>query len=358
MLRRVAAIDCGTNSIRLLIQDRSPDADSDRPSDEEAAINASRPPVEEAAKRPSRNQGRATDLVRRADVVRLGQDVDKTGQFASEALERVFAQCRLYAELLTEHRVPGDNVRFVATSASRDVSNRQAFFDGVRSILGVTPDVVSGAEEARLSFVGATSALPTASQGGPPPAEPHLVVDLGGGSTELVLGTAAPEAALSMDVGSVRLAERYFRSDPPSASEVEAARADVAACLEVALGAVPLGEARTLIGVAGTITSITAMCLGLERYDRAAVGGAVLPVGVILAKCAELLTMNRVQRAAIPTLQPGRVDVISAGALVWSAVIERVVAESGGAITQVVTSEHDILDGIAASVYPAAPARR
>ena len=311
---RVAAVDCGTNSIRLLVAD----------------VDAA---------------GNLTELDRRMEVVRLGQGVDRTGELAPEALERTLAATRQYATAIKA--AGAQRVRFVATSATRDARNRDAFFDGVRDALGVDVEVISGHEEAELSFRGATSGVAGAHAG------PYLVVDLGGGSTELVLGTDAVDASISMDVGSVRMTERHLHSDPPSAAEIEAARADVRAHLDDAVRAVPLGSTTTLVGLAGSITTVTAHALGLTEYRRERVHGARLPVETVLASCAALLAAPRAERTAMGFLHPGRVDVIAAGALVWSEVIQRVVADvraAGGSLTHVVTSEHDILDGIALSM--------
>jgi len=310
---RVAAIDCGTNTIRLLV------ADADG--------------------------GTLHEVTREAVITRLGQGVDRSGELAPEALERTLAQTRRYAARCDELGVAA--VRFVATSATRDARNRDAFAAGVRDALGVAPEVVSGQEEAALSFRGAVGVVGARHPG------PFLVVDLGGGSTELVLGDAAPRAALSMDVGSVRLTERHLHSDPPAPDEVAAAHADVAAALDAATAAVPLAETVTLVGLAGTITTITAHALGLARYDRVRVDGAELPVDDVLAACDDLLHRTRADRAALGFMQPGRVDVIGAGALVWHDVVARVrdaVAADGRRLGTVLTSEHDILDGIAWSV--------
>ena len=310
---RVAAIDCGTNSIRLLVADVAPD-------------------------------GSLTDLVRRMEVVRLGQGVDRTGELAPEALARTLEMTREYAATIAE--LGAERVRFVATSATRDARNRQEFVDGVREILGVEPEVVAGDEEAELSFAGATSVLGSAYDG------PFVVVDLGGGSTEIVLGTSTPDAAHSMDVGCVRMTERHLNDDPPSREQEDGARADVRAALDEAKRTVDLGQAVTLVGLAGSVTTVTAHALGLPAYDRDKINGAVLPVEEVLAACDSLVHMTRDERAALGFMHPGRVDVIAAGALVWSEVVARVrdeVAERGGALTSVVTSEHDILDGIALS---------
>ncbi|GAA4662773.1 exopolyphosphatase [Kineococcus glutinatus] len=311
--RRVAAVDCGTNSLRLLVADV-----------------------------PAR--GPARDVERWMRVVRLGEGVDRTGAFAPQALHRTLQAVDEVAATCRRHGVPlgAGSVRFVATSASRDVSNREELVAGVRERLGVEPEVVTGEEEAALSFAGATAGLR-----GRHPA-PFLVVDLGGGSTELVLGAQDVEAGRSVDVGSVRLTERHVRSDPPAPPEVAAARADVAAALEEVAAVVPLERTRTLVGVAGTVTTLTAAALDLPRYDPARIHGAVLPLRRVRAACDALLAMPRARRAALPYLHPGRVDVIAAGALVWGEVLDRVAAASG--VVEVVTSEHDILDGIASSL--------
>ena len=311
----MAAIDCGTNSIRLLVADVDPGA------------------------------GTLVDLHRSNEVVRLGQGVDRTGVLAPEALARTLAAARGYQAVCDDLGV--EAVRFVATSATRDARNRDEFVAGVRDALGVDPEVIAGDEEARLSFRGATGVLASRFDG------PFLVVDLGGGSTELVLGTDAPEAALSMDVGSVRLTERHLHDDPPTPAQVAAADADVHAALDAAAAVVPLGRTVTLVGLAGSVTTLTAHALRLDRYDRDRIDGAVLGVDDVLAACEDMLARTRDERAALPYLHPGRVDVIGAGALVWRDVVARVrdeVAAAGGALTQVVTSEHDILDGIAWSV--------
>ncbi|MDR1800202.1 MAG: Ppx/GppA family phosphatase, partial [Bifidobacteriaceae bacterium] len=282
---RAAGIDCGTNTIRLLIADCDPAA------------------------------GALTDITRLVEIVRLGQDVDRTGRFAPEALERTLDVVSRYAQLVRQAGVAA--IRFVATSATRDAANRDVFLDGVRAALGVEAQVVDGLEEAALSFAGALSGLKGQAVAGQPvhPA-PYLCVDLGGGSTELVLGTDRPEQAYSMDVGSVRITERHLRSDPPTAAEVAAAAADVDRALDVAARQVDLGRARTVVGLAGSITTIEAHSLGLERYDPAAVDGAVVGVDEALAACEALWRASRAERARMGFMHPGRVDVIGAGALV------------------------------------------
>jgi exopolyphosphatase/guanosine-5'-triphosphate,3'-diphosphate pyrophosphatase len=309
---RVAAYDCGTNSLRLLIAD-----------------------VE---------GGRLVDVVRELDVVRLGQGVDETGRFADDALERTFASAERFAALCREHGV--ERVRFAATSATRDASNREEFIRRITEIVGVAPEVISGDEEAALSFRGAASTAPTRDG-------LTLVVDLGGGSTELVLGADEPVAAFSMDIGSVRMTERHVRTDPPTFDEIEAVRTDVRTALEEALRTVDVAQAATVVGVAGTITTVTAHALGLERYDSTAIDGAELPLEAVLTACDELSIMPREDRASRAYIHPGRVDVIPAGAMVWAEVLRRVRTEGArldGGIATVVTSEHDILDGIALSL--------
>ncbi|NAZ77464.1 exopolyphosphatase [Kineococcus sp. T13] len=307
--RRVAALDCGTNSLRLLVADVDPEA------------------------------GTLVDLERTMTVVRLGQGVDRTGAFAPEALRRTFSAVESAAALVRRHGVEPGDVRFVATSASRDVSNREEFSEGVRARLGVAPEVVSGEEEAALSFAGATrDLLGTAGA-------PFLVVDLGGGSTELVLGAQDVEAARSLDMGSVRMTERHLSEDPPSAAQVAAARADVDALLDAAAADLPLARTRTLVGVAGSITTVTAAAVGLRAYEPGALHGVRLPLEAVRAACDRLLRATRAERAAMPFVHPGRVDVIGAGALVWHAVLDRVEAAAG--VREVVTSEHDVLDGTA-----------
>jgi exopolyphosphatase/guanosine-5'-triphosphate,3'-diphosphate pyrophosphatase len=308
---RVAAIDCGTNSIRLLIADLDPVA------------------------------GTLVDLDRRMDVVRLGQGVDRTGEIAPEAMARTLEVTARYAGLCAAAEVSA--VRFVATSASRDARNAGEFVAGVRAVLGVEPEVVAGSEEATLSFTGATGGLAAGHD------SPFLVVDLGGGSTEVVLGeSGSVEAALSVDIGCVRLTERHLRSDPPSTAELAAATTDIDAALDRVAEQVPLALARTLVGVAGTVTTITAHALGLPKYDPDLIHGATLPVAEVIAAGDDLIAMPRAARAALPYMHPGRVDVIGAGALIWRRLVERV---SGLApVTEVVASEHDILDGIAWSL--------
>jgi exopolyphosphatase/guanosine-5'-triphosphate,3'-diphosphate pyrophosphatase len=313
-MTRVAAIDCGTNSIRLLIADIDPDS------------------------------GTLTDLVRRMEIVRLGHGVDKTGVIAPDAMARTLAQAREYATRCSELGV--ERVRFVATSASRDARNAQEFVDGVRAAFaafGVSPDVVSGHEEASLSFRGATGDLRAKGIPGP-----YLMVDLGGGSTEFVRGTDDVEQAQSVDVGCVRMTERHLRDDPPTASQTEAAIADIEAAIDQAAEAVGFRGVSTLVGLAGSITTITAHALRLTSYQPDKIHLSQLPASQIIDACTSLLLMTRADRAALPFMHEGRADVIGAGGLVWRTVIERLERDAG--ITSVVTSEHDILDGIALSI--------
>lgn len=309
---RVAAIDCGTNSIRLLVAD-----------------------IEGAA---------LQDVERRMEIVRLGAGVDRTGVLDPEALQRTFAVIADYRARIRE--LGAEKVRFVATSATRDAANREVFVEGVREILGVEPEVISGQEEAELSFAGATSVAASP--------DPVLVVDIGGGSTELVLGAGGRVISqISLDVGSVRMRERHLKHDPPTAAEEAAARADVSSHLDRAAAVVDLGRTASLVGVAGTITSVTAEVLGLDRYRPEVVDGAVMRISEVEDACRWLLDATHAERSARGHMHPGRVDVIAAGALIWSEVLRRVVAEveaAGGSLETTTTSEHDILDGLALSL--------
>jgi exopolyphosphatase/guanosine-5'-triphosphate,3'-diphosphate pyrophosphatase len=313
-MTRVGAIDCGTNSIRLLIADIDPDS------------------------------GVLTDLVRRMEIVRLGHGVDKTGVIAADAMVRTLAQAREYATQCSDLDV--ERVRFVATSASRDARNAQEFVVGVRhafAAFGVAPDVVTGHEEASLSFHGATGDLRAKGIPGP-----YLMVDLGGGSTEFVRGTDDVQQAQSVDVGCVRMTERHLRSDPPTSKEIAAAVVDVEAAIDQAAEVVGFKGISTLVGLAGSITTITAHALRLRRYEPEKIHLSQLPAAQIIDACTSLLSMTRAERAGLPFMHAGRVDVIGAGGLVWSTIVRRL--QRDAAITQVVTSEHDILDGIALSI--------
>jgi exopolyphosphatase/guanosine-5'-triphosphate,3'-diphosphate pyrophosphatase len=307
---RVAAIDCGTNSIRLLIADLDPET------------------------------GRITDLDRRMIINRLGQGVDQTGRLHPDALERTFTACREYAALIAEHGVGPDRLRMVATSASRDAENAEEFTKGVREILGVEPVVVSGDEEARLSFTGATKELI-----GGPVKPPYLVFDLGGGSTEFVLGAEDVQAARSVDVGCVRMTERHFAgSELPTEDQIAAAKADILAGLDLAAEAVPLNTGASLVGLAGTVTTVAGIVLDLPEYQSERIHHSRMTLDQVREVTHRLLHSTHAERAAIPVMHPGRVDVIGAGALVLLEIMER----TGAA--EVLVSEHDILDGIAWSI--------
>ncbi|CAM3982816.1 Ppx/GppA phosphatase family protein [Smaragdicoccus niigatensis] len=312
--RRIAAVDCGTNSIRLLISDVL---------DGELL----------------------GDVHREMRVVRLGQGVDANGAFAPEAIDRTRTALRDYVGLMIEAGV--DAVRMVATSAARDASNRDEFFEMTRHELGrvvsgAVAEVISGDEEARLSFSGAVGQLDSADG-------PFVVTDLGGGSTELVLGDSdGVKAAYSADIGSVRITERTLPSDPPTAAEIEAARAFAAERLAEAFGRVPVEGAKTWVGVAGTITTLAALALELPAYDPQQVHLSRFDLSTIEALCARVVGMNHAERAAHAVIHPGRVDVIGGGAVITTVLAEEFARRS--AIDSLVVSEHDILDGIAMSI--------
>ncbi|MFE9245168.1 exopolyphosphatase [Nocardiopsis sp. NPDC006938] len=323
----VAAIDCGTNSIRLLI------ADVVFLGDDEVQV---------------------VDADRRMEIVRLGQGVDETGAFAPEALERTFEALRGYAEAIEAHGIElgPDTVRMVATSATRDAGNRQVFVDGVREILGVEPEVVTGLDEAELSFVGATAeleALAAEGEASEDLAPPFLVVDIGGGSTEFVLGGLDDDedlvrAALSVNVGCVRMSERHLRDDPPTKEQVEAATADIDAALDEVEKVVPLREAGSVVCVAGTATTVAGIALDLPEYDSERIHHTRVSAEDLERITGELLVSRHAERSEIGVMHPGRVDVIAAGALVLSRVLARTGADHFTA------SEHDILDGVAWSL--------
>ena len=303
LVTRVAAIDCGTNSIRLLI----------------AEPNGS---------------GGLRDLDRRLEIVRLGQGVDASGEFHADALQRTFAVVDQYAELIKKADVPVANVHFVATSAARDARNRDSFFAGIKQRLGVLPDVISGATEAHLSFVGALSRI--TAEG-----EPVLVMDIGGGSTELITGSAAGEmySATSLDIGSVRVTERFLKQNPVAAD-------DLALAIEyvddlVAGSGVDFASIGTWIGVAGTATTLAGVYLELEHYDREQVHGAVIPLPALYELLHRLARMTVEEIRALPSMHPGRADVITGGALIEARIAARM------KVGNLIVSESDILDGIA-----------
>ena len=313
----VAAIDCGTNSIRLLIARR-----------------------DEAS-------GALVDLERRLEMVRLGLGVDRTGRFDPAAVRRTLEAAQRHQELIAQHGVDTQDIRFVATSATRDASNRDVFVDGVREILGVAPEVISGAEEAALSFRGAVSTIADL------PAGPRLVVDIGGGSTELVLGDGIPTHRISLDMGSVRLTERHLVTDPPTTAEIEAATAEIDVLLDGAAAEVPLEQAVSLVGVAGTVTTVTAVASGIQDYRPDVTHGASLTIDEVGETCRTLLAETRAERSLRKVIHPGRIDVIGAGALIWARIVARV-SEAAG-IASARTSEHDILDGIALDLLDRVP---
>ena len=297
-MSRIAAVDCGTNTIKLLIGE-PPDV-----------------------------------VVRETRMVRLGQGVDRTGRISDEALARTFAAVDEYAALVREHDV--SRIRFCATSATRDAANGEVFAAGVRERLGVSPEVLSGDDEAVLAFDGAVRHLRT------PPATPVLVVDIGGGSTELVLGAATPDAGHSMDVGSVRLHERHLHDDPPTRAQVRACVDDIDASLDES--PVDTGAAATVVGVAGTILSVVAGVLDLPSYDPEVLDQAVVGVVEVHEFVDRLVAMPLEERLALPWMHPGRADVIDAGALILSRVLRRT------GVGSLVASEADILEGIAWSI--------
>lgn len=316
----VAGIDCGTNSIRLKISEVHSD-------------------------------GTTKDIVPRLlRVIRLGEDVDKNHRFSESALQRAYTAAHEFAEVLGRH--PVDGLRFVATSATRDASNRKEFEDGVESILGVRPEVIPGTEEAALSFLGATSIVPRQGL-----AAPYLVVDLGGGSTEMVLGgdgqslpATQVQQAFSMNIGSVRMTERHLRHDPPAAEEIAEASADIDEHIDEAFEHVPAGKARTIIGVSGSVTTMTALVLGLKEYDHSMVDGVRVSNQDVFDVDNRFLNMTRAERSTYKTIHPGRIDVVGGGALVWNRVLARVseaaLADHGESIDSFVSSDHGLLDGI------------
>lgn len=309
---RLAGIDCGTNSIRLLIADF--------------------------------DGGRLRDVHRETRIVRLGQGVDATGEFAADAIARTRAALADYAALIKAHGA--QRVRMVATSAARDVANRDAFFAMTAEVLGaVLPgavaEVITGAEEAELSFRGAVGELDTATG-------PFVVVDLGGGSTEIVVGGDAVTASYSADIGCVRLTERCLHSDPPTPEEVAAARQVVRERLQVALGVVPVQGAKTWVGLAGTMTTLSALAHNMTTYDSAAIHLSRVSGDDLLSVCERLIGMTRAERAALPPMHEGRADVIGGGAIVVEELARELRARAG--IDELTVSEHDILDGIVLSI--------
>lgn len=302
-MTRVGAIDCGTNSIRLLVADLT--------------------------------DGRLSDLHRENRVVRLGQGVDKSRRLAPEALDRTRRALQAYTRTCQELGV--ERTRLIATSATRDADNREDFRAMVLDVLGVEPEVITGDEEAELSFEGATRGLD-------PRDGPFLVMDIGGGSTEVVLGTEKVTAALSVDAGCVRLTERHLRDDPPTDLQIEAAEAELDVALSRIRAAVPVDDARTAVGVAGSVTTIAALALGLSSYDASKIHLSRISAADIRRQCEVLLKASWAERLALPVMHPGRVDVIGAGALILRTLVDRF------GLAELLVSEADILDGTAWSL--------
>jgi exopolyphosphatase / guanosine-5'-triphosphate,3'-diphosphate pyrophosphatase len=304
---RVAAVDCGTNSVRLLVSDLGKDLGSG-----------------------------AVDVVRRMEIVRLGEGVDRTGRLSAAALERTRVALADYAAQVAALGV--DRLRMVATSATRDAANANEFHDMVVATLGVPPQVLTGDEEARLSFVGAVRGLPASMS------SPYLVVDIGGGSTEFVVGQDSVEDAISVDIGCVRMTERHLHDDPPTPDQIAAAQADVETTVDRAVSQVKAERAGTLVGLAGSVTTVAALALGLDEYQPERIHHARVSFAEVERITTMLLGMSSAQRLTLPVMHPGRADVIAAGSMILRAVMARVGAET------VVASEHDILDGICASL--------
>jgi len=302
----VAAIDCGTNSVRLLIAD-----------------------VEE--------DGVLREHLRVMRIVRLGEGIDRTGEFSRDALLRLFAALDEFAGLMAVNGVV--RTRFVATSASRDARNRNEFVRGVLERVGVEPEVIPGTEEAALSFVGAIRGLPPGRV-----TSPALIVDIGGGSTEFVLGDTTPDIATSVNIGCVRMTERHLVSDPPTSEQVAATRADIREAIRLAGEVVPFDRARTLVGLAGSVTTVAAMALNLPEYDEKVLHGSVITAEEVAEAARRLTAMTRAERTELPYMHPGRVDVIAGGAMV----LDEILAATGA--PEVVVSETDILDGIVYSI--------
>ena len=309
-MSRYAAIDCGTNAIRLLVAD---------------VID-----------------GELVEVVREMRTVRLGEGIDATGEFTSAALARTFAAVDEYAALIDE--LGAESLRMVATSASRDARNAQDFVVGVRQRLGIDPEVISGQHEAELSFTGAVRGLPPIML-----TSPVLVADIGGGSTEFVVGDVDSNgqhisASVSVDVGCVRMTERHLHSDPPSEAEIDETVATIDAILDQAFAQVSIDGVSSFVGLAGSVTTVAALAHGLDRYDPERIHGSVISLAQVEAVTESLLAMTRFERAALPVMHPGRVDVIAGGALVLRQILRRLPIHS------VIASETDILDGIAYSL--------
>lgn len=316
----VAGIDCGTNSIRLMI------------------ANVDENGLHELKPRDTR-------------VVHLGEKVDQTHCFTQAALQRTFAAAEEFADILEHYQV--EALRFVATSASRDALNRDEFEAGIQRILSVTPEVISGEEEAQLSFLGAVSVLKARQQSASILQAPYLVVDLGGGSTELVMGgdgVASPadqvQASYSMDIGSVRMTERHLLSDPATKQQIQEAVSDIDSSINRAFQQVPVRNVKTVIGVSGTITTMSALAVRLKTYDREAVDGAQISIAQVHEANRELLAMNSKERSDCKVIHSGRVGVIPGGAIVWDRLLERLQEQAQGMADAYIASEHGLLDGV------------
>jgi exopolyphosphatase/guanosine-5'-triphosphate,3'-diphosphate pyrophosphatase len=302
-LSRVAAIDCGTNSIRLLIADIT--------------------------------DGNFKEVVRTMEIVRLGQGVDQNKSFHPDAITRTLSAVEKFAQLIASKGV--EKIRFCATSATRDASNRELFTNGVKKILGVEVEVIPGEQEAALSFIGATKEL-SQSDG------PFLVVDIGGGSTEFVFGSEKVEFAKSVNIGCVRMSERHLNSQPPTMAQIAEAIIDIDLAITQAAKVVPISQAKSLVAVAGTATTVAAAALKLEEYDRYLIHLSRISAPAVHQVAAMFQSLNKDQITALGYMHPGRVDVITAGALVLS----RIMAATGA--SEFIASESDILDGIAWSL--------
>lgn len=299
----VAAIDCGTNSIRLLV----------------ARVDGER----------------MVDLDRRMTVVRLGEGVDRTGMLAADALDRTFAACRDYRTVI--ENLGATAVRFVATSASRDAGNAAVFAEGVEEVLGVAPEVISGEEEAELSFVGATRGLAHL--------DPVLVFDIGGGSTEFVVGDGdSVREAISVDMGCVRFHERYLRSDPPTPAELDEVKGAAERMMDEVLRRVDALSVADVIGLAGTVTTVAALALGLPEYDASVIQGSRVSTAAVDEVAGQLSAMSVARRLELPVMHPGRADVIASGATILQVILHRL------GRPDLIVSEHDILDGLAWSL--------
>ena len=302
-MSRVAAIDCGTNSIRLLIADIA--------------------------------GGNFKEVLRTMEIVRLGQGVDQNKAFHPDAIDRTLKAVELFRDQIATKGV--EKIRFCATSATRDATNRNLFTDGVREILGIEVEVIPGEEEAELSFIGATKELRQSDA-------PFLVVDIGGGSTEFVFGSERVDFAKSVNIGCVRMSERHLNTQPPTMAQIAQAIIDIDIAITQAAAVVPITTSKTLVAVAGTATTVAAAALELTDYDRHLIHLSRISSDKVHKVAASFQSMNKDQIASLGFMHPGRVDVITAGSLVLS----RIMAATGA--TEFVASESDILDGMAWSL--------